>query len=248
MTTSPQPGWYADPQDPNAQRYWDGQGWTPDRQPKPTAQPMQASPPPMPPAPPPQQQPQWPPASGGPAASPVGPPPQTWPAAPPGRVGQTPSVNFGTVQGAVKQLGVTAWLLIGGFVAAFISIFLTWFTVTQNVSVEGMNMYSTTGTAGTSSAGKFMVLLPVFAGAWLAWPVFTGATMSVRRLAGLTALVGLIAALIILIWWVNGSPDNSDVNVSPGFGLLLCATAAIVLAASVVRLWMSRSKPQSVIS
>jgi hypothetical protein len=33
--TTPQPGWYDDPQDPNAQRYWDGQQWTPRRLRKP---------------------------------------------------------------------------------------------------------------------------------------------------------------------------------------------------------------------
>lgn len=37
MTTPRQPGWYDDPQDSNAQRYWDGQGWTPHRQRKPLA-------------------------------------------------------------------------------------------------------------------------------------------------------------------------------------------------------------------
>ncbi|WP_083746416.1 DUF2510 domain-containing protein [Mycobacterium terramassiliense] len=35
MTSPNQPAWYDDPQDPNAQRYWDGQGWTPHRQRKP---------------------------------------------------------------------------------------------------------------------------------------------------------------------------------------------------------------------
>ena len=38
MTTN-QPGWYDDPQDANAQRYWDGQQWTPRRQRKPAARP-----------------------------------------------------------------------------------------------------------------------------------------------------------------------------------------------------------------
>jgi hypothetical protein len=37
MTTPNQPGWYDDPQDPNAQRYWDGRNWTPQRQRKPDA-------------------------------------------------------------------------------------------------------------------------------------------------------------------------------------------------------------------
>lgn len=31
MTTPHQPGWYEDPRDPDAQRYWDGRGWTPHR-------------------------------------------------------------------------------------------------------------------------------------------------------------------------------------------------------------------------
>jgi hypothetical protein len=41
MTTM-QPGWYDDPQDANAQRYWDGQQWTPRRQRKPKAAPTAA--------------------------------------------------------------------------------------------------------------------------------------------------------------------------------------------------------------
>ncbi len=39
MTTPSQPGWYDDPQDPNAQRYWDGRGWTSHRQPWPASGP-----------------------------------------------------------------------------------------------------------------------------------------------------------------------------------------------------------------
>ncbi len=46
MTISTQPGWYDDPEDPNAQRYWDGHDWTPHRQRKPASAP---SPPPPPP-------------------------------------------------------------------------------------------------------------------------------------------------------------------------------------------------------
>src|ERR1700761_1273037 len=63
--TTPNPGWYEDPEDPNAQRYWDGQEWTPHRQRKTTSasagQPATQTPqqPPAPPAPPP-------PSAGGP--------------------------------------------------------------------------------------------------------------------------------------------------------------------------------------
>jgi hypothetical protein len=35
----PQPGWYDDPDDSNAQRYWDGQHWTPLRERKPISRP-----------------------------------------------------------------------------------------------------------------------------------------------------------------------------------------------------------------
>lgn len=51
--TTPQPGWYDDPENSTAQRYWDGQNWTPHRQRKnttPTTRNPAAPPPPPPPA------------------------------------------------------------------------------------------------------------------------------------------------------------------------------------------------------
>lgn len=81
MATPAKPGWYDDPDDSNAQRYWDGQGWTPHRQRKPASKaarppamptpPQQPLPPPnLPPALPPDQQQRWPPpdqaSNGGP--------------------------------------------------------------------------------------------------------------------------------------------------------------------------------------
>ena len=53
MTTSNQPGWFDDPNDPNALRYWDGQNWTPHRQRKPASQPTSQPVTPPPSAPPP---------------------------------------------------------------------------------------------------------------------------------------------------------------------------------------------------
>jgi uncharacterized membrane protein YeaQ/YmgE (transglycosylase-associated protein family) len=41
MTTLHQPGWYDDPDDASALRYWDGQVWTAHRQRKPTSRPVQ---------------------------------------------------------------------------------------------------------------------------------------------------------------------------------------------------------------
>jgi hypothetical protein len=78
MTTPDQPGWYDDPNDPKAQRYWDGHDWTPQRQrksirrealtpatlpPPPNLPPPQPSLPNLPPPPSPGQPPQSPPPS-----------------------------------------------------------------------------------------------------------------------------------------------------------------------------------------
>lgn len=50
--TTPDPGWYDDPENPDAQRYWDGLDWTPRRQRKNTPptgpRPSPAAPPPPP--------------------------------------------------------------------------------------------------------------------------------------------------------------------------------------------------------
>jgi hypothetical protein len=95
MTTPGQPGWYDDPNDTSAQRYWDGQDWTPHRQRKQVSRSTRATvtpppppaasnlpPPPPPPAtnlpppasnlppPPPDQQAQWPPPGQTPGGVP----------------------------------------------------------------------------------------------------------------------------------------------------------------------------------
>ena len=95
MTTPDQPGWYDDPTDAAAQRYWDGAAWTPHRQRKPAAHQarVSASPPtPTPtPAPPPPSGPPLPP-SGSPLPPPSGPPlpPPSGPPLPPPPVASPP--------------------------------------------------------------------------------------------------------------------------------------------------------------
>ncbi len=70
MATPDQPGWYDDLNDPNAQRYWDGNSWTPHRQRKPVSPPQ---PPPVTPTPTPPPLP--PPTPGLPPTLPPPPPP-----------------------------------------------------------------------------------------------------------------------------------------------------------------------------
>ena len=77
MTAPRQRGWYDDPHDSNAQRYWDGQHWTPHRQRKLT---LQSAPPPSPPPPVPSPSPPPPAPSTGLSPSPTSSTPPTPPA------------------------------------------------------------------------------------------------------------------------------------------------------------------------
>jgi uncharacterized membrane protein YeaQ/YmgE (transglycosylase-associated protein family) len=107
MTTPQQSGWYDDPDDPRAQRFWDGQAWTPHRQRKPVAQPVQRR---M--AAPPEQyspRPNLPPPSKQYSASPGTPVPGAQPA---GVQASSLNRNFGTVL-RTNQLAV--YLIAGGF-------------------------------------------------------------------------------------------------------------------------------------
>lgn len=219
MTTPDQPGWYDDPQDSNAQRYWDGQAWTPHRQrkpaaaerpqappppppppsppPPPAAAPTAAAPPPMPPPPPP---PNFPPppnysAAGAPHRPdvPPSPPPPAWP--PPGSQTQgagAQAVSEGLVaaKGFAARLSITAWLLFGGFAIAAIGVFLKWVTINGPGGQLDVSPFRDFWT--------FLVLLVIAGAAWLAWPTATGSQMPVNRLAGLTAAAGLLVVGVIV--------------------------------------------------
>jgi hypothetical protein len=119
MTTSNEPGWLDDPNDPKAQRYWDGHDWTPQRRRKPAP----ARPTPPPPAPP---TPSHPPPPSYPSASALPPPPSSsyapplssalpppppWPqpgGAPPRR-SHTPIVIAAVIVGALALAGVVVY-------------------------------------------------------------------------------------------------------------------------------------------
>jgi Protein of unknown function (DUF2510) len=123
MTTPQQPGWYDDPNAPNAQRYWDGQDWTPHRRRNPTAapaspptQPQQQAPPPPPP---PNLQPPPPPSNlppVAPPAHPLPPPPaqEQPPAAPRGK--------FGVSKAALVLAGLALLLAIAAVVAGRVEL------------------------------------------------------------------------------------------------------------------------------
>jgi hypothetical protein len=104
MTAPHQPGWYDDPDSPNAQRYWDGQSWTPHRQRKPASlashPPTQAQAPVTPAAPPP------------PPPAHALPPPPTG-AQPPG----APRDKFGVSKVALVLAGLALVLAITALVA-----------------------------------------------------------------------------------------------------------------------------------
>jgi Protein of unknown function (DUF2510) len=285
VTTPDQPGWYDDPSDSNAQRYWDGQNWTPHRQRKPKSRPASpsatpAQPPPSPPTlvglrpplpptpglsppppPAPARPPEPPPTQIGPPPPmpglspartpspppgvPWGPPPQGQPAPYPqtGAVfGDMASQNPPAVKGMVVKLSVTAVLLFGGFIIATIAIFFPWVTVSANF--EGISLGSYEG--GLTGGWRFADLLVIAGAAWLAWPTLSGSQMPVNRLAGLTVVVCLLVGVFAIGFYdvvFSGAPK--EVDVSPGFGLLLYTAAVISSVAGVVRLWIQRGQNEN---
>jgi hypothetical protein len=126
MTTPNQPGWYDDPRDSNAQRYWDGQDWTPHRQRRPTlpsARPSAAPPPPppaqQPPPPPnlPPPPPPPPPAQQPPPLPNLPPPPPPPPNLPPSMPPQSSAPAWTTT----KTLAVASLLV--GFMSLMLLVF-----------------------------------------------------------------------------------------------------------------------------
>jgi Protein of unknown function (DUF2510) len=154
MTTPTQPGWYDDPNNSNAQRYWDGQGWTPHRRRNPTAQPAsppaQAQTPVTPTAPPPPAPPNLPPPP--PRADALPPPPAQGqpPAAPRGkfRVSKVALVLAGLALVLAIAAVVAGRVELGSFLpgiglVAAIGIIAAFFTVRSHQSVARKAMVVT---------------------------------------------------------------------------------------------------------
>ena len=146
MTTPDQPGWYDDPQDRSAQRYWDGNDWTPHRQrkpvtPSPRASVASTSPPPnlpppsaaaptqqayLPPPPPPPPNLPPPPSAGAPtqqAYLPPSPPPPNLPPPPAGAPTQyaypPPEAPGPPPQGPGGQIASDGFATVKGIVGNF---------------------------------------------------------------------------------------------------------------------------------
>jgi hypothetical protein len=252
MTTPNQPGWYDDPQDANAQRYWDGQDWTPHRQRRPASPsrppvlPTSHRPAPLPPPPP-----TVPPAVDYPTApawqatsDPSQLPPPAWP--PAGPQSHDPGAaaaydGFSAVKGVVGNLSATAWLLVGGVAITIIATFFPYATV--SISAFGSIVFAQQ--VSLNAASKFAVVLLAALAAGLAWPALSGSLLALWRLIVTSALVGVLAVLMV-VWFTNVSGDNREaagvVDVSPGFGLLLYGAGVVVLSAGVIRLWIVRAQ------
>ena len=104
--TTPHPGWYDDPHDSNAQRYWNGRDWTPHRQRKSTSWPTPPSVMPTQP-PPPLPSDYVTQASGQVAGTPTGPPPSPPAGQYPDPSGKPFGPNDGLRQGMLSSAAAT---------------------------------------------------------------------------------------------------------------------------------------------
>jgi hypothetical protein len=269
MTTPDQPGWYDDPNDPSAQRYWDGQAWTPHRQRKPASPSARASavptpsqqapPPPNLPPPPSPNLPPWsaaaptqhaylpppPPAPPGDYSSGVGQfPPPAWPPPSPrsqGAGAQTASDGLAQVKGVVGNFSMTAWVLVAGLITTFVGTFFPYASVSLNALGSSVVLQE----VSANGPARFVVIFLVAAAAALAWPALSGSQVAVWRLIGVSVAVAALAGLMV-VWFTNVSTSNQEgegvVDVSPGFGLLLYGAGVVIIAVGVIRLWLLRSR------
>jgi hypothetical protein len=266
MTTPSAPGWYDDPKDVNAQRYWDGQSWTPHRQRKAmtpqrpsSSAPAVATRTPLPPPPPPPNlppppvgnvlpppPPNLPPPPAGnvlpPPPSQLPPPPAgspsaPWPTSAPAGTGSPLSLDgLATIRSMTGRVTLTTGLVFGGLTVATLAVFLPFATIT----ILGANF------ADASLPGKYKViaLVLIAAAAAVAWPALSGVPIDARRRTGLSVLAGLMVVFVAVAFYAvskGNSEGGEDVGASPGFGLILYVAAVIAIIVGVSRLWRQRT-------
>ncbi|WP_293023000.1 DUF2510 domain-containing protein [Mycolicibacterium sp.] len=236
------PGWYDDPHDRNALRYWDGRQWTPQQQRRPAVPPPPPLPgygTPIPPVPPGYGQPPQPPGHtgfGGQMAS---------AGAQPASQGGAAAKNFAAI------LSVPGWLIYGGCLAAFIGVFLPWVTVSANVIIQ----VSVNVSPSQRPALMIFLLAVIAVTAGLAWTVLSAApAVPTGRLTGLAASAGalVLGVLLGIYWYFSGASEISDqlggsgadlsslVSVSLNFGFILYTVGVAVVIAGVAMLWRKR--------
>jgi hypothetical protein len=135
--TTPKPGWYEDPQDPTAQRYWDGQSWAPHRQRKPIS---------------------------GQAPSPAPTPPRNEPS-PPTPPPATPSGKAGVSKVGLVLAGVALVLAIAGMVASRVKLgtFLPGILVLAVIAILGVTLTLRSSRSGKRKAVLVTVMTLVVA-------------------------------------------------------------------------------------
>ena len=255
------PGWYDDPHDRNALRYWDGRQWTPQQQRK-AAVPPPPPPPPLPSygAPPPPSNPGAPPPGYGTPAPPV-PPGYGQPPQPPGQAGygsqfasagsQPASQAGAAAKNFAANLSVPGWLIYGGCLAAFIGVFMPWVTVSASVIIQ----VSANVSPSQQPAVMIFLLAVIVVTAGLAWSVLSAApAVPAGRLTGLAASAGalILGVLLGIYWYFSGASEISNqlggsgmdlssmVSVSLNFGFILYTAGVAVVIAGVVMLWRKR--------
>jgi hypothetical protein len=248
------PGWYDDPHDRNALRYWNGQQWTPQQQRK-AAVPGPPPPPPNYGAPPPSPSPGVPPP--GYAPTPPVPPGYGQPPQPPvqagfgGQLAGAGSQTASQGRNFAANLSVPGWLIYGGCLAAFIGVFMPWVTVSASVIIQ----VSANVSPSQQPAVMIFLLAAIAVTAGLAWAVLSAApAIPAGRLAGLAAGAGalILGVLLGIYWYFSGASEISNqlggsgtdlsslVSVSLNFGFILYTAGVAVVIAGVAMLWRKR--------
>jgi uncharacterized membrane protein len=229
MTTPLQPGWYDDPHDPNAERYWDGQDWTPHRQRKsapgrtPPPPPSYSAPPPPPPpsygTPPPPP----PPGYGTPPPPPPGygtpPPPPPGYGQPPAGYPQYPGAGVpffsagDAFNWAWNKFSKNAAALIISMVIYAVALFFLGLVLWLISTAMGLAVLSGDIAATTSTSGGYGGYTDPSAANDAANAAATGAGIGfvgTMLVTALLAFVFLVAVFYVQAAFVSGSLDIAD--------------------------------------